>query len=68
MTNHARRERFGLPESSDNTILQIITATIELGLVKSDPDEPDSRPDAWYIPAWDSRHFIENRLWLPSYH
>ena len=52
MTNHSLRERFGLPEGSDNTILQIITATIELGLVKSKPDEPDSRRDAWYIPAW----------------
>jgi ATP-dependent DNA helicase RecG len=52
MTNHSLRERFGLPEGSDNTILQIITATVELGLVKSDPDEPDSRRDAWYIPAW----------------
>jgi predicted HTH transcriptional regulator len=48
MTNQSLRERFGLPEGSSNTVSQIITATMDQGLVKSDPNAPDSR----YIPAW----------------
>lgn len=52
MTNQSLRERFGLPEGSSNTISQIITATIEQGLGKSDPNAPDSRRYARYIPAW----------------
>ena len=52
MTNQSLRERFGLSEGSSNTVSQIITATIERGLVKSDPNAPDSRRYARYIPAW----------------
>lgn len=52
MTNQSLRERFGLSEGSSNTISQIITATMEQGLVKSDPNAPDSRRYARYIPAW----------------
>lgn len=52
MTNQSLRERFGLPEGSSNTVSQIITATIEQGLVKNDPSAPDSRRYARYIPAW----------------
>lgn len=52
MTNQSLRERFGLPEGSSNTVSQIITATIEQGLVKNDPNAPDSRRYARYIPAW----------------
>ncbi len=52
MTNQSLRERFGLPEGSSNTVSQIITATMEQGLVKSDPNAPDSRRYARYIPAW----------------
>lgn len=52
MTNQSLRERFGLSEGSSNTVSQIITATIEQGLVKSDPNAPDSRRYARYIPAW----------------
>lgn len=51
MTNQSLRERFGLPEGSSNTFSQIITATMELGLVKSDPNEPGSRRYARYMPA-----------------
>jgi predicted HTH transcriptional regulator len=52
MTNQSLRERFGLPEGSSNTVSQIITATMDQGLVKSDPNAPESRRYARYIPAW----------------
>lgn len=52
MTNQSLRERFGLPEGSGNAVSQIITATIEQSLVKNDPNAPDSRRYARYIPAW----------------
>lgn len=52
MTNQSLRERFGLPEGSSNTVSQIITATTEQGLIKNDPNAPDSRRYARYIPIW----------------
>jgi predicted HTH transcriptional regulator len=52
MTNQSLRERFGLPEGNSNTVSQIITATTEQGLIKNDPNAPDSRRYARYIPAW----------------
>ncbi|MDP3858733.1 MAG: ATP-binding protein [Stagnimonas sp.] len=52
MTNQSLRERFGLPEGSSNTVSQIITATMDQGLIKSDPNAPDSRRYARYIPVW----------------
>lgn len=52
MTNQSLRERFGLSEGNSNTISQIITATMEQGLVKIDPNAPDSRRYARYIPEW----------------
>ena len=52
MTNQSLRDRFGVSEGSGNTISQIITAAVEQGLVKSDPNAPDSRRYARYIPAW----------------
>ena len=52
MTNQSLRERFGLSEGSSNTVSQIITATIDQGLIKNDPNAPESRRYARYIPAW----------------
>jgi len=52
MTNQSLRERFGLSENSANTITQIITAAVEQGLVKGDPNASDSRRYARYIPTW----------------
>jgi len=52
MTNQSLRERFGVSEGSGNTISQIITAAAEQGLIKSDPNAPDSRRYARYIPVW----------------
>lgn len=52
MTNQSLRERFGLSEGSSNSVSQIITTTIDQGLIKNDPNAPDSRRYARYIPAW----------------
>lgn len=52
MTNQSLRERFGLSEGSSNTVSQIITTTMERGLVKNDPNAPESRRYARYIPSW----------------
>ena len=52
MTNQSLRERFGLSEGSSNTVSQIITSTIEQGLIKNDPNAPESRRYARYIPVW----------------
>ena len=52
MTNQSLRERFGLSEGSSNTVSQIITATMEQRLVKNDPNAPESRRYARYIPIW----------------
>lgn len=52
MTNQSLRERFGVSESSTNTISQIISATIEQDLIKLDPNAPSSRKYARYLPIW----------------
>ena len=52
MTNQSLRERFGVSEGSSNTISQVISAAVEQGLVKNDPNAPDSKRYARYIPAW----------------
>jgi ATP-dependent DNA helicase RecG len=52
MTNQSLRERFGLSEGSSNTVSQIISATMEQGLVKLDPGAPTSRKYARYLPFW----------------
>jgi len=52
MTNQSLRDRFGVSEGSSNVISQIITSTIDQGLIKNDPNAPDSRRYARYIPNW----------------
>lgn len=52
MTNQSLRERFGVSEGSSNTISQIISTALEQGLIKLDPNAPDSRRYARYIPNW----------------
>lgn len=52
MTNQSLRERFGLSESSANTVSNIIASTVEQGLIKNDPNAPDSKRYAKYIPNW----------------
>lgn len=52
MTNQSLRERFHLPESKSAIISQIISATIEAGLVKADQKVGGSRKFARYLPFW----------------
>jgi predicted HTH transcriptional regulator len=52
MTNQTLRERFRLGESKAAITSQIIAATIDAGLIKSDEDVGASRKFARYIPFW----------------
>lgn len=52
MTNQSLRERFGLTERSGNSISQIITSALEQKLIKRDPNAPDARKFARYLPVW----------------
>lgn len=52
MTNQSLRERFGVPETGSNKISQVIAAASEQGLIKVDPNAPDSKRYARYIPMW----------------
>jgi ATP-dependent DNA helicase RecG len=52
MTNQSLRERFRLPESKSAIVSQIISATIEDGLIKLDEAVGASRKFARYLPAW----------------
>jgi len=52
MTNQSLRERFGLAESKAAVTSQIIAASIESGLIKSDEAMGGSRKYARYLPFW----------------
>ena len=52
MTNQSLRNRFGLADGSSNTASQIISATMEQGLIKLDPSAPTSKKYARYLPIW----------------
>ena len=52
MTNQSLRQRFGVSEGSANIISQIISSAVEQNLIKNDPNAPDSRRYARYIPFW----------------
>jgi ATP-dependent DNA helicase RecG len=52
MTNQSLRERFHLPEGKSAIVSQIITATIEAKLIKSDERVGTSRKFARYLPFW----------------
>jgi predicted HTH transcriptional regulator len=52
MTNQSLRERFQLPEGKSAIVSQIITATIEAKLIKSDERVGTSRKFARYLPFW----------------
>lgn len=52
MTNQSLRERFGLTEGQSATATQIIYATIEAGLIKSDEAVGGSKKYARYLPEW----------------
>jgi len=52
MTNQSLRERFHLPESKSAIISQIIAATQDVGLIKTDEQAGGSRKFARYLPFW----------------
>lgn len=52
MTNQSLRERFGLPESKSAITSQVITATVEEGIIKPDEKAGKSRKFARYLPFW----------------
>lgn len=52
MTNQSLRERFRLPESKSAIVSQVISATIEMGLIKADEKVGASRKYARYLPFW----------------
>jgi ATP-dependent DNA helicase RecG len=52
MTNQSLRERFHLPESKSAVVSQVISATIETGLIKADEMVGASRKYARYLPFW----------------
>lgn len=52
MTNQTLRERFGLSEDKAATASQIISQTIEAGLIKQDDSVGTSRKFARYLPFW----------------
>ena len=52
MTNQSLRERFHLPEGKSAIASQIISATIEVGLIKLDEKVGGSRKYARYLPFW----------------
>lgn len=52
MTNQTLRERFGLSEDKAATASQIISQSIEAGLIKQDDSVGTSRKFARYLPYW----------------
>ena len=52
MTNQSLRERFHLRESKTAIISQIISATQDVGLIKTDEQAGGSRKFARYVPFW----------------
>jgi ATP-dependent DNA helicase RecG len=52
MTNQSLRERFKLSEDKTATVSQIISATVEAGMIKvSDPSQSSTRYRS-YLPTW----------------
>jgi ATP-dependent DNA helicase RecG len=52
MTNQTLRQRFGLSEGRAAVASQVISATIELGMIKPDDAVGASRKYARYLPFW----------------
>jgi predicted HTH transcriptional regulator len=52
MTNQSLRERFNLPESKSTIVSQIISATLDMNLIKPDGKAGGSRKFARYLPFW----------------
>ncbi len=52
MTNQSLRKRFGLAESKSTIVSQMISVTVEEGLIKPDSRYGASRKFARYLPVW----------------
>jgi predicted HTH transcriptional regulator len=52
MTNQSLRERFGLAESKQSLISQVIAAAMASGVIKLDEKSRDSKRYARYVPFW----------------
>lgn len=52
MTNPTLRQRFRLPDAKSSIASQIISATIDAGLIKLDETVGSSRKFARYLPFW----------------
>ncbi len=52
MTNQSLRKRFDLPVKRAAIVSQIISATMECGLIKPDDSVGSSRKYARYLPFW----------------
>jgi ATP-dependent DNA helicase RecG len=52
MTNQSLRERFHLPEAKSAIVSQIISSTIDMGLIRLDDKIGSSRKYARYLPFW----------------
>ena len=52
MTNQSLRKRFGVPDSKSAIVSQVISTTIEEGLIKPDHRNGGSRKFASYLPHW----------------
>ena len=51
-TNQSLRKRFGLADGSSNIASQILSSTIDQGVIKPDPNATGSKKYARYLPAW----------------
>lgn len=52
MTNQSLRDRFHLAEAKSAIVSQIIAATLDAGLIKTDERSGGSRKFARYVPFW----------------
>lgn len=52
MTNDSLRARFGLDSQANATVSKIIRATVDAGLISTDPTAGASRKYARYLPSW----------------
>jgi len=52
MTNQTLRLRFHLPDGKTSAVSQVISATIDAGLIKPDTRVGDSKKYARYLPYW----------------
>ena len=52
MTNQSLRERFKLPSNKTHLVSQVISASLEDGVIKPDEKAGTSKKFARYVPHW----------------